>query len=199
MALRKTLASRFKQLDEDNTVRWRRGLRQRPPLCWGRGPEGNPGLRNGRHLAPTDAALLEGDCGLFQAGDCRLQRVGVGGGCELALHAHTIIAARSAAFGQPEIRLNMMPGGGATQGLVKAIGKYRTVKLVLTGWSVRAEEARSLGMVSEVAPDDAWMQRALDMAAQKEGVQSFLGRGKPGGVAPRQLANGGGRAATTHP
>ena len=85
----------------------------------------------------------------------------------MALHAHIIIAARSAAFGQPEIRLNMMPGGGATQ--------------------------------REVAPDDAWMQRALDMAVQKEGVQAFLGRGKPGGVAPRQLANGGGRAATTHP
>ncbi len=89
----------------------------------------------------------------------------LGGGCELALHADVIVAARSASFGLPEVKLGIMPGGGGTQRLVRAIGHYRAMKLMLTGETFGAEEAWRLGMVSEVVDDSALMQRALDIAA----------------------------------
>jgi enoyl-CoA hydratase/carnithine racemase len=89
----------------------------------------------------------------------------LGGGCELALHADVIVAARSAIFGLPEINLGIMPGGGATQRLVRAIGLYRAMKLLLTGESVPAEEAWRLGMASEVVDDAALMNRAVEIAA----------------------------------
>ncbi len=90
----------------------------------------------------------------------------LGGGCELALHADIILAARSARFGQPEVRVGIMPGGGATQRLMRAIGKYRAMKLMLTGEPVSAEEAFAMGMVSEVVADDDLDARAIAMATQ---------------------------------
>lgn len=89
----------------------------------------------------------------------------LGGGCELALHADVIIAARSASFGLPEVKLGIMPGGGGTQRLVRAIGHYRAMKLMLTGEAIGAEEAWRLGMISEVIDDTALMIRAVDLAA----------------------------------
>ncbi|RYF50861.1 MAG: enoyl-CoA hydratase, partial [Comamonadaceae bacterium] len=88
----------------------------------------------------------------------------LGGGCELALHADIIVAAQSARFGQPEVSVGIMPGGGATQRLMKAVGKYRAMKLMLTGEPVSAEQALAMGMVSEVVADEALEARALDLA-----------------------------------
>lgn len=90
----------------------------------------------------------------------------LGGGCELALHADVIVAARSARLGQPEVNVGIMPGGGATQRLVKAVGKYRAMKILLAGEPVGAEEALAMGMVSEVVDDAALEERALALAAQ---------------------------------
>ncbi len=89
----------------------------------------------------------------------------LGGGCELAQHADIILAARSARFGQPEINLGIMPGGGATQRLVRAVGKYRAMRLLLTGDPVGAEEALAMGLVSEVVDDNLLEARALELAA----------------------------------
>ncbi len=89
----------------------------------------------------------------------------LGGGCELAQHADIILAARSASFGQPEVAVGIMPGGGATQRLFKALGKYRAMKLLFTGEPVSADEALAIGLVSEVVADDALEARALAMAA----------------------------------
>ena len=88
----------------------------------------------------------------------------LGGGCELALHADVIVAARNALFGLPEVKLGIMPGGGGTQRLVRAIGHYRAMKLMLTGETFDAEEAWRLGLVSEVVDDAQLQQRALDIA-----------------------------------
>ncbi|RZL86559.1 MAG: enoyl-CoA hydratase [Variovorax sp.] len=88
----------------------------------------------------------------------------LGGGCELALHADIIVAARSATFGQPEVGVGIMPGGGATQRLMRSIGKYRAMKLMMTGEPVGAAEALAMGMVSEVVDDDALDARSLDLA-----------------------------------
>lgn len=89
----------------------------------------------------------------------------LGGGCELALHADIIVAGRNARFGQPEVCVGIMPGGGATQRLMRAVGKYRAMKLMLTGEPVGADEALVMGMVSEVVDDESLEARALDLAA----------------------------------
>lgn len=79
----------------------------------------------------------------------------LGGGCELAMHADIIIANQTAKFGQPEVRLGLMPGAGGTQRLLRAIGKFKTMLLVLTGKIFSAEEASQMGLVSEVVEGDA--------------------------------------------
>lgn len=89
----------------------------------------------------------------------------LGGGCELALHADLIVAGATARFGQPEVRLGIMPGAGGTQRLVRALGKYRALRLLLTGALVGAEEALAMGLVSERADDDA-LPRALALAEE---------------------------------
>ena len=89
----------------------------------------------------------------------------LGGGCELALACDMIVAAESAEFGQPEILLGIIPGGGGTQRLARVMGKQRAMELVLTGRRIGASEARELGIVTSVAPDDGWLDAALKLAA----------------------------------
>lgn len=89
----------------------------------------------------------------------------LGGGCELALHADIIVAGENATFGQPEVKVGIMPGGGATQRLTRAVGKYRAMKLVLTGEPVSGREAAAMGLASEVAPDEKVLPRALELAS----------------------------------
>ncbi|RTL50724.1 MAG: enoyl-CoA hydratase [Bradyrhizobiaceae bacterium] len=88
----------------------------------------------------------------------------LGGGCELALQADIIIAGEGAKFGQSEVSVGIMPGGGATQRLTRAIGKYRAMKMLLTGEHVTAQEALRLGFVSEVVADDKVLDAALRTA-----------------------------------
>lgn len=88
-----------------------------------------------------------------------------GGGAELAMHCDLIIAGRSASFAQPEIRIGIMPGIGGTQRLVRAVGKFNAMKMLLTGRPVPAEQARLMGLVSEVVDDDQVIAEALRTAA----------------------------------
>jgi enoyl-CoA hydratase/carnithine racemase len=89
----------------------------------------------------------------------------LGGGCELALLCDMIVASETAEFGQPEITLGIIPGGGGTQRLARVIGKQRTMDLVLTGRRISAEDALALGFVNRVAPKNKWLDDALDLAA----------------------------------
>jgi enoyl-CoA hydratase/carnithine racemase len=88
----------------------------------------------------------------------------LGGGCELALGCDLIVASETAEFGQPEILLGIIPGGGGTQRLARVIGKQRAMELVLTGKRISAEEARSFGIVNTVAGRKAWLDAALELA-----------------------------------
>jgi enoyl-CoA hydratase/carnithine racemase len=88
----------------------------------------------------------------------------LGGGCELALACDMIVASESAEFGQPEILLGIIPGGGGTQRLARVVGKQRAMELVLTGKRIHAAEAERLGIVNQVAPGDGWLDAALELA-----------------------------------
>ncbi len=88
----------------------------------------------------------------------------LGGGCELALLCDLIVASETAEFGQPEITLGIIPGGGGTQRLARVIGKQRAMELVLTGRRIDAEEAARLGLVNEVAGQDEWLEQAMELA-----------------------------------
>ncbi|MDP2241495.1 MAG: enoyl-CoA hydratase [Burkholderiales bacterium] len=90
----------------------------------------------------------------------------LGGGCELAMTCDIIIAGESAKFGQPEVKIGIIPGGGATQRLTRAVGKYKAMRYILTGDPFSAKEACDMGLVSEVVADDAVEKRAVEMAQQ---------------------------------
>jgi enoyl-CoA hydratase/carnithine racemase len=89
----------------------------------------------------------------------------LGGGCELALACDMIVASEDAQFGQPEILLGIIPGGGGTQRLARVMGKQRAMELVLTGRRISASEANELGIVTKLAPADGWLDAALELAA----------------------------------
>jgi len=90
----------------------------------------------------------------------------LGGGCELALICDFIIAADTAKFGQPEIRLGVIPGMGGSQRLTRAVGKAKAMDLILTGRTIGAEEAERCGLVSRVVPAGELMEEALAAAEQ---------------------------------
>ena len=88
----------------------------------------------------------------------------LGGGCELALACDMIVASESAEFGQPEILLGIIPGGGGTQRLTRVMGKQRAMELVLSGRRIDAREAFDLGLVNQVAGKGEWLEKAIGLA-----------------------------------
>ena len=93
----------------------------------------------------------------------------LGGGCELAMMCDFIIAADNAKFGQPEIKIGIIPGAGGTQRLPRALGKSKAMDLVLTARMMDAQEAERAGLVSRVVPLDKLMEEALGVAEKIAG------------------------------
>lgn len=118
----------------------------------------------------------------------------LGGGCELALACDFRVAADNAVFGQPEILLGVIPGGGGTQRLPRLIGPARAKELILSGRQVRADEAERIGLVDRVVPRAEVLETAVAWAAElargavvaqglaKAAVDSGLSRSLPEGL-----------------
>jgi enoyl-CoA hydratase/carnithine racemase len=88
----------------------------------------------------------------------------LGGGCELAMACDMIVADENARFGQPETTLGIIPGGGGTQRLARAIGKQRAMEYVLTGRIFEAQTAQQWGLVNHVVRKGRWLEEAVELA-----------------------------------
>jgi enoyl-CoA hydratase len=88
----------------------------------------------------------------------------LGGGCELAMACHIRIASEHAKFGQPEVKLGLVPGYGGTQRLIEMIGRSQGLEMLLTGEMIDADKALQLGLVSRVVPGSELMEAALRIA-----------------------------------
>jgi enoyl-CoA hydratase len=90
----------------------------------------------------------------------------LGGGCELAMACDMIVAADDATFGQPEIRIGIMPGAGGTQRLTRALGKARAMEMILTGRTLSAHDAEKHGLVTRVVAREETVPAALELAVE---------------------------------
>ncbi|MEY2924581.1 MAG: hypothetical protein RLZZ337_1129, partial [Bacteroidota bacterium] len=88
----------------------------------------------------------------------------LGGGCELVMHCDMVVASETAQFGQPEIKIGVMPGAGGTQRLPRAVGKVKAMEMVLTGEFIDAEEALRIGMINKICPVELYLSEAVKMA-----------------------------------
>jgi enoyl-CoA hydratase/carnithine racemase len=103
----------------------------------------------------------------------------LGGGCELALACDMIVASDTARFGQPEVTLGIIPGGGGSQRLARVIGKQRAMEYVLTGRRFDADMALEMGLVNRVVKKGRWLDEALELArtiAERPPIAVRLGK-----------------------
>jgi enoyl-CoA hydratase/carnithine racemase len=174
--LRERLAAELEQLDDDPEVRcfvvagsdkvFAAGADIRAMAAHPIGEPLDPaGLEFWHRLAAVETPIVAAVSGYA-----------LGGGCELALACDLIVADAGARFGQPEITLGIIPGGGGTQRLARAVGKQRAMEYVLTGRLFDAATAAEWGLVNRVAADGAWLAEAVELAGEIASRPSLAAR-----------------------
>lgn len=175
LALRQALAASFNSLDADPAVRVIVLTGSERAFCAG------ADLKEYVDATPIEIVERRMDRLWGAISDCRKPVIAavrghaLGGGCELAMQCDVIVAGEGARFGQPEVLIGLMPGGGATQRLTRAVGKFRAMHLLMMGAPLSAAQALAMGLASEVVPDPDVESRALALACQlAEGPQQAL-------------------------
>lgn len=163
-ALRKLLADHFAQLTTDDGVRAIVLTGNEKAFAAGADLKEMVNFSSVDHLLRRSHLLWRSITQCHKPIIAAINGYALGGGMELAMHCDIIIAGESAQLGQPEIRVGIMPGAGGTQRLTRAAGKYKTMKMVLTGKPVSAREAYEMGVVAEVVPDAEVLPTALKLA-----------------------------------
>jgi enoyl-CoA hydratase/carnithine racemase len=123
-----------------------------------------PSSREGEAIALQGQAILNRIEALEKPVIAAINGVCLGGGLELAMCCHIRLAAEGSRLGQPEINLGIMPGFGGTQRLPRIIGQSKAMELILTGDPISAQEAKALGLLSEVVPPEDLLRQAQGMA-----------------------------------
>ncbi len=170
LALRHDLAQAFARLDADPRVRAIVLAGSARAFC--------AGADLNEYLDAGPSEIGARDMGrLWDAiGHCRTPLIAavrghaLGGGCELAMHADLIVAGHSARFGQPEVTIGLMPGGGATQRLPQALGKFQAMRLLLTAEPIDAATAQAWGLVGDLVDDEQVEPVALALAERVAGL-----------------------------
>lgn len=164
LALRRELAAAFIRLDADRGTRAIVMTGSERAFCAGADlteyVDATPGEIGARDMGRLWDAIASCRAPVIAA----VRGHALGGGCELAMHADLIVAGRSARFAQPEVLIGLMPGGGATQRLPRALGKFRALRLLLTGEAIDAAQAHAWGLVSDLVDDDQLEAFALALA-----------------------------------
>ena len=166
LAVRQALALAFTRLDADEAVRVVIVAGSKRAFCAG------ADLNEYVDATPLEVISRDMDRLWNAIATCRKPVIAavrghaLGGGCELAMHADIIVAGEGARFGQPEVLVGLMPGGGATQRLTRAVGKFRAMQIMLTGAPFDAVQALAMGLVSELLADTEVEARALVLASQ---------------------------------
>jgi len=119
-------------------------------------------IKQGNHLLPVWRRAGTFKKPLIAA----LSGYALGGGLELAMCCDIIESSEGTKMGQPEINIGIIPGGGATQRLARAVGKYKAMEMILTGGMITAEEAKPLGLVNRVVPPGKYLEEAGKIAAE---------------------------------
>lgn len=165
LALRHALADAFTRLAADDTVRVIVLTGDAKAFCAGADlteyVDATPAEIAGRDMPRLWGAIAHCPKPVIAA----VNGYAIGGGCELAMHADIIVAGESTKFGQPEIGIGITPGGGATQRLTHAVGKFVAMRMMLTGELIDAATARDAGLVSDLVADADVVPHALTLAA----------------------------------
>jgi enoyl-CoA hydratase/carnithine racemase len=123
-----------------------------------------PSSQEGERMALRGQAILDKVEAFDKPVIAAINGACLGGGLELAMCCHVRLAAEGATLGQPEINLGIMPGFGGTQRLPRLVGRSKATELILTGHVISAQEAKALGLVSQVVPPDDLLRQARGLA-----------------------------------